>query len=328
MMGAVSTIECEQIQDLRPLVSGYPYLFDGQYFGEVPQESLADAFLRRSSEHLRRGAQLLIAWRDGKEISGLASVQQLGCDSRHFGISMARLELVIRPEAEVLAIQELIRIAVRVCVDWGAAHLSCRQALAVQKANEALAGCSFRPVGIKLTLRAAEDDLRPADPVAGVKIRDFTPGDAQKVRELAALAVSDSRFHRDGRFPLAQVAAVYENWVQTTWERETGHIRVAEREGDVVGFLAADFVIPAYGLTSEDLAGIRAGFVGLVAVDPGARGLGIAKRLISESTQRLFGRGCDVAYANVMLSNESSVNAFFRAGFRLKGSVQEWHLWL
>ncbi len=327
-MGAVSTIECEQIQDLRPLVSGYPYLFDGQYFGEVPQESLAETFLRRSSEHLRRGTQLLVAWRDGKEISGLASVQQLGWDSRHFGISMARLELVIRPEAEVSAIQELIRIAVRVCVDWGATHLSCRQALAVQKANEALAGCSFRPVGIKLTLRAAEDDLRPADPVPGVEIRDFTAGDAPRILELAGLAVSDSRFHRDGRFPLDRIAGVYENWVQTTWERKTGQIRVAERRGDVVGFLAADCVIPAYGLTVDELAGMQAGFIGLVAVDPRARGLGIAKRLISESTQRLFGRGCDVAYANVMLSNDSSVNTFFRAGFKLKGSVQEWHLWL
>ena len=328
MTDSLCELGCNEVEALRPLLAEYPYLFDGQYLGEVPHRFLEDAFLRRSKEELSQGKQYSVTWKEGTEILGLANVQHLGWDSQHFGVPMVRLELMAGAKLEISFALELIRAAIRICSDRGIVHVSCRIHLGAPKALEALASCGFCPVGVKLTLRAMPGDIKSMDPIPDVRLRDFEPRDAARVRELAGSAVTDSRFHRDGRFAPRLVGALYEDWVERTIGRESSHIMVAQRGNEVVGFLASDIGIPVYGLKQEDLGGVQTGFVGLVVVDICARGSGIAKQLISEGTDRLFRRGCDVVYANVMLSNEPSVNAFFRTGFGLKGSVQELHLWL
>lgn len=328
LTAVVSELGRDEVEGLRGLVSGYPYLFDGQYAGEVPQAALAETYLKRTIEQLDRGSRRVLAWCNTGEISGLASIERLDWDSRHFGVSMARLELVVASGLEALAARELILTALRLCSELGIRHVSCRLHLGVQNALEALTDCRFRAVGVKLSLRATTVGIKSAQAVPGVRLRDFRAQDAARVRELAGLAVIDSRFHRDGRFDPGPVRSLYENWVERTWKRESGQITVAEQGGEVVAFLAADTEIPVYGLRREDLGGLQTGFVGLVAVDVPARGSGIGKLLIGECTGKLFCKGCSVVYANVMLTNESSVNAFFRIGFGLKGSVRELHLWL
>lgn len=327
MTGEVRKLGCDEIEALRPLIAEYPYVFNGQYLGDVPHRFVADAFLRRLGAELSHGSRFAMAWREGTEISGLGSVQHLEWDSQHFGISIARLELALRTSLDVPVIQELVRACLRVCGDQGIVHIASRVPLGLQKPIEALAGCCFRPVGVMLMLRAKQATIRPADQVPGIRLRDFHPGDAARVRELAGSAMTDTRFHRDGRFEPRLVAAMYESWMEKTWERKSGRIVVAERGNEVVGLLAHDIGIPIYGLKREEIADVETGFVGMVAVHPSARGLGMAKWLISECTGRLFRAGCDVVYANVMLSNEASVNAFLRTGFELKGSEQEFHIW-
>lgn len=177
-------------------------------------------------------------------------------------------------------------------------------------------------------LGARPGTISPTDQVPGIRLRDFQVDDIARVKELIGLTVTDTRFHHDGRFEPRLVATMYENWVEQPWGRESRHIVVAERGNEVVSVLVSDIGIPVYGLKPEDLAGVQTGFVGLVAVDPRARGSGIAKRLISECTRELFEGGCNVVYANVWLTNEPSANAFLGTGFRVKGSLQEFHIWL
>jgi ribosomal protein S18 acetylase RimI-like enzyme len=326
MMGTVRTFGVDEVGAADSLARGYPYLFDGQYRGDVIQDSLAQAYLGRLKSSLSSGARTALAWWERQEVQAVATFEQLGWDSEHFGIPMARLELVVGPAMTLAALQALVRASLGAIAGERVAHVAARVPVGLAAPQQALASCGFHPVGVKVMLRRrrAVESTRVGATVPDAQV---TPAEMAGVRALAASAMTDSRFHSDGRFDPGRVAAVYVSWVERIYREHPDRIIVARDGGDIVGFLAYEIGIALYGLQREHL-GMDTGFVGLVAVLDRVRGRGIGKGLITESVDRMWAAGCRVAYANVMLSNESSVNAFLGAGFTLMGSLQEFHLWL
>ncbi len=66
---------------------------------------------------------------------------------------------------------------------------------------------------------------------------------------------------------------------------------------------------------------VRAGYVFDLAVDPAARGTGLAGRLLRQGEEQALAWGAELLYAHVMSGNEASLAAFARAGFEERASV-------
>lgn len=326
MMAATSQLKVDEVGGVERIVRKYPYLFDGQYSRDVAMDRLAEAWLKRLEDNLRSGTSVAFVSSDRHESNALAVLERLTWDSQHFGIAMMRLELVVDPDIDAQAIQELVRDCLRFCSEENIAHMAVRAPTASWKSQQALLCLGFRPVAVKLMLRKELQATERKKTSGGILYDGFAPEDTAGVRALAAIAMTDSRFHRDGRFAPNLVSDMYVSWIEQIRRRLPNQIVVAKQGNDLVGFIAYEIGLPLYGLEREELGGRQLGFVALVAVADRARGQGIGRGLILESSRRMVEAGCAVAYANVMLGNVSSVNAFLGTGFTLMNSLNEFHL--
>ncbi len=328
MTGVVRQLTADEISAVRPLADSYPYLFNGQYQYDVRHDSLVDVYLQRLQRKLTSEAISAHVWWESGKAHALTTLEQLAWDTEHFGVPIVRLEFVRDPGVELPVLQELIRVCLRRCAEENVAHVSARVPVSLANLQKALAGCGFEPVGVKLMLRT--DGKKPALPPRGSEARYCTaaPEDFTRVYALAATAITDSRFHRDGRFDPERVAAMYVNWVEQESKKNAEHTVVAWLGDEIVGYLTYEIGIGLYDLKPDELGDIDVGFVASVTVLDHARGRGIGNGLLNEGARRMWDMGCTVVFANVMLSNPASVNAFLAAGFTLMGSMQEFHAWL
>jgi len=326
-MGRIYKLRSDELGVVKEIVWQYPYLFNGQYRRDVRQDLLAKAYLCRFRDDVSAGKWIALVFSKEKNVHGLATLQKLVWDSEHFGIPMMRMDLFVDSEMKVRDVEDLIHDCLNICEEKEIKHVTVRSPISLQSPQQALASCGFRPVGVKLMLRAKAEVI---DSLPNGQMVDYVQLCAdymEAVRMLSTSAITDSRFHRDGGFESTRVAAIYRSWVEQISRDNPDHIIVARKGGEVVGFLAYEKGISLYGLKAEELGGLEEGFVAFVAVSDSARGLGIGKGLIGEGMRRMWKAGCNVFYANVILSNESSVNAFLGTGFTLMGSLQEFHIW-
>lgn len=327
-MGRIYELRSDELDLVKETIGQYPYLFNGQYRRDVRQDLLEEAYLRRFRDNVLARKWIALVFSKGKEIHGLATLQKLVWDSEHFGIPMMRMDVFVNSDMNVGDVEDLIRVCLRTCLEKEVKHVTVRIPIILQSPQQALAACGFRPVGVKLMLRAKPEVIDSSPKGSMVDYVQLSADYMAAVRMLSTSAITDSRFHRDGGFENARVAAIYRNWVEQIGRDNVDQIIVAIKGGEVVGFLAYEKGISLYGLRAEELGGLEEGFIAFVAVSESARGLGIGKGLIGEGKRRMWKVGCNIFYANVMLSNESSVNAFLGSGFALMGSLQEFHIWI
>lgn len=329
MKGRISICGSADLPAVMSLVRTYPFLFDGQFRGDVAQELLANAYLSQLRLRLTAPDPLAYASWSGQGIVGLGILDRLDWDTNHFGASMARLTVLANEFAGVPGLGRLVQRSLRVAKASGIEHVAVRLPLALHEGLAAMCSNAFRPVGVKLMLRHRDE----GSGVGTSRLLDYQldalrEADVDQIVTLAGSALSESRFFQDGRFPEERVRAMYGAWVERIWRASPEHVVVVKKQGKVLGFLAYEIGIGYYGLSRAELGGLNAGFVGLVAVADDARGQGLGKELIREGLRRMSAQGCERIYANVMATNEGSVNAFLRAGFTLMGTLQELHRWI
>lgn len=145
--------------------------------------------------------------------------------------------------------------------------------------------------------------------------RDAVPEDELRVREIAGIAFTCSRFHLDPRFPKDLANRIKAEWAGNYFRRQRGDaMLVAEADGVVAGFCQ---LILKDGRTIIDL----------IAVDPAFSRRGLARQLVNGVVACAARKG--VAASSVVVgtqaANTASVNLYESCGFRLSGSTLVLH---
>jgi len=115
------------------------------------------------------------------------------------------------------------------------------------------------------------------------------------------------RFMAPGRNP----EAGYASFLRTQLHDEDVVVLVAEREGEVIGYVYA-------GLEPESWKELReaAGFIHDVVVEEAGRRTGVATALIDAAVEWLRGRGAPRVVLSTAAPNEAARRLFERLGFR------------
>lgn len=168
----------------------------------------------------------------------------------------------------------------------------------------------FQLVNVRVTLGRTSGHPGPAPAV-----RPFQPADAPELRRIARVSHRDSRFYYDARFPQWQCDALYETWIERSFNGWADSVLVAECEGVPAGYVSCHLAPPS------------GGSIGLIAVSRHYRRRGLGRQLVDASLE-YFGRN-GVQHATVVTQgrNIDSQRLYHCCGF-LTQSVQLWyHCW-
>jgi ribosomal protein S18 acetylase RimI-like enzyme len=150
-------------------------------------------------------------------------------------------------------------------------------------------------------------------PEAELVIRPAETRDLPVLGRLGALLVTTHHQYDRERFmePGADVVEGYAWFLGTELERPEVVVLVAERAGEVVGYVYAGLE----PLSWKELRG-PAGFIHDVVVDASARRLGVARQLLEAAAAWLEAHGAPRVMLWTAQKNEAAQRLFERAGFR------------
>ena len=133
-------------------------------------------------------------------------------------------------------------------------------------------GLSFTDVRLTL-VRSCHADEDPSD--GPVVVRPASAGDVAVLRALAAANHRDSRFYHDRHFPRASCDALFTAWIDRSCSGYADQVLVSETASEVQGYVTIHL----------DTA--NRGRIGLLGVNPAARGMGCGRALVMSALQVL-----------------------------------------
>ena len=263
-----------------------------------------------------RDSQLYAVCRD-EGIEAVLAIETLDWDTEHLGWKCAQVAFLLRGALEHLedldlllstALEELKQSGVQE-LRW---ELDCEDAAALGLVQK----LGFRVLDTKLTyLLTRESDFeRPSG--SRFEIRSYRSEDREQVLSVARERFSElkGRFGADLSLPKGKSTNLYLAWLQSYLKPDfDGQVKVACRQGKLVGFLAYRLNSMVFGLTGCRILGR-----GLSAVKPGSMGAYVD--LLCESIVTDYESG-DAAEFETSISNPRSFSVFEALGFRLVRSA-------
>jgi dTDP-4-amino-4,6-dideoxy-D-galactose acyltransferase len=176
----------------------------------------------------------------------------------------------------------------------------------------------FRLVDIRLTLETTLSQAAPAAAVgpAHGTVRAACPDDLKVLKAIARQSHRETRFYADGHFDPRRCDDMYETWIQRSCGGWAERVVVAEVDG-----------VPA-GYVTCHVRGPEEGQIGLVAVKPGSRGLGLGSVMIDEALRWFVSQHMTRVSVITQARNANAGRFYQRAGFSVT-SIQLWyHKWM
>lgn len=147
---------------------------------------------------------------------------------------------------------------------------------------------------------------------------DMAESDAcsrRQLRSLAWQAAEQSRFRVDRRLPAGAWRRMYSIWMRNSLNGTIADAVLVEREGDrIVGMVTVAH-------RSER------GQIGLLAVDRGARGRGVGRRLLQAARARCIAARCNALAVVTQGTNAAACGLYEAAGYRLAEQQNIFHFW-
>jgi dTDP-4-amino-4,6-dideoxy-D-galactose acyltransferase len=196
---------------------------------------------------------------------------------------------------------------------WAREHdVDCLYYLAPDEPGEAGAaedgGFRLVDVRVELARETAGDD-------AGA-VRASRQDDEPVLRRIARTNHPITRFYADPRFPDERCDDLYETWIARSLAGWADAVLVADRAGRPAGYVSCH---------ADADAG--RGSIGLIGVDPAARGLGLGRGLVLGAVAWCRERGLREVTVVTQARNVPALRTFERCGF-LTTDVGLWfHKW-
>ena len=227
-------------------------------------------------------------------------------DSDFFGLRIARVRLRQLGPHDVSNVAAWCR---RQRVDCAYFLASGRDPATSRRAQDA----GYRMVGVRASLST---DLRPQPRRRSPKgVRPPDPMDIEPIAALARSAFHDSRFYRDGNFERQRCDALYETWVRKSCAGWAQAVFLTGRRGTPDGFVTCH------------LDPGMVGRIGLIAIEPRARGAGVGSQLLETALQWFAERGAIRASVVTQGGNVDAIRLYERLGFRIDSLDFWYHFW-
>lgn len=231
-------------------------------------------------------------------------IEILDWDTRHWGVLTGRALLPARDRFQLAAIGADAR---RRSVEL--VYLSI-PATDLDLANHAAEQPGLRLVDIRLVLSRATDGDVPAGP----PVRPARTADVGALQDLAGAAHTNTRFFADPRLAPSKATELYRRWIVQCLDRAED-VAVAELDGRIAGYVTVAVVDAA-------------GRIGLLAVDPSARGKGLGEALVRWAIGRAAARRCDRIVVGTQGGSPVAQRLYQRCGFTTESVDLLYHWWL
>ena len=154
--------------------------------------------------------------------------------------------------------------------------------------------------------------LAPAAPRSVKEFARVTPEEAAACGEIARMTFAHDRFHVDPEIPDRLASELKYQWASNACKGRSDVVFAAHETGELVGFNACL------------LRGTTA-VIDLIGVAPGARGQGLARRLVEAALDYYGGRATQLQ-VGTQSRNFGSLALYQRCGFRVTNSYFTFHL--
>lgn len=228
----------------------------------------------------------------------------LAWDSDFFARRIARVSAgVLTPDALLAIEQQAVRD-----------RIECLYLLtgAGQSETTRLAQASgFRLVDVRVTL---DVPIPSAHALDDASLRIGTSSDAAALRAIAKVSHRDSRFYQDGGFPEERCDALYEAWIDNSFQGWADVVFVALRDAEPVGYVSC---------SQRD----GSGQIGLLGVAAHAHGQGHGARLVRRALAWFSERGCARATVVTQGQNLAAQRLYQKCGFSTSNVELWFHRW-
>ena len=227
------------LQQVREVIAAYPFNPYRQY-RTIPKLTRAEALYREIEALVGRGNAWVVAVEGWTR--AIVVLEELPWDSALFGRRMGRIGYILHHgRADRNALTGVVKSVVDYALNQGLEHLSVSVDAADVWSLQALEHCGFRVMDSLLTglFEKQGSRLRPAKTLCHVRL--YRPEDLAGVMAVAEEAFDryTGRFHHDPTLSHAAAQKVYLAWAENLCRQEsTSKVVVAERHGEIVGFLA------------------------------------------------------------------------------------------
>ena len=238
----------------------------------------------------------------------MAQVEHLAWDSEFFGMPVVRIEgAALSPDqlaAELDALKQLGR---------GLAYWFSPDLDTPTDAELAALGATF--ADRRTTLARPLDSTHSGSATANVEVfRAAVPTPA--LRALAIEAGAYSRFRVDKRFGPERFESLYSRWMEVSLTGELADACLVTRDGErEVGVITL--------MHRGDC-----GRIGLMAVAPDRRQLGLASDLVHAALDDMVDHECSSAEVVTQGQNSASIQLYESCGFAIRGVERVYHFWL
>lgn len=173
----------------------------------------------------------------------------------------------------------------------------------------------FRLVDVRVDLERTPAEVAGSEP-PHISCREATADDLPALVQLARAAHEDTRFFKDTNFDRARAADLYALWVARDLRER--RVFVAEPPGEAKRML---------GYVSAGEEGDKEGRIGLIAVDPAARGRGVGRLLVRHALASFRARGVQSVRVATQGTNVPALRLYENCGFKA-ADVKVWfHRW-
>ena len=183
-------------------------------------------------------------------------------------------------------------------------------------AMDAAGRLGFRLVDVRVTLErrlgltAGSDEVLPTTG----RLRSATENDIERLRAIAEVSHTDSRFYADRQFDREKCRELYALWIEKSCRGWADHVVVAEWHGHPAGYVSCH-------VEGEH------GRIGLVGVDASSRGIGLGPAMVREAARWLAARGATHVSVATQGRNVAAIRLYEKCGF-LVSAVDLWyHRW-
>lgn len=231
-------------------------------------------------------------------------LRRLEWDSRHFGLEIAQMDRAPATDAELIATMREARRSGIDCV-------YCLVAADDFELAWRLESVGFTARDLRLEFQRTVDVSSAVD---ASEIRLYTGADLGALARMSATGFPGTRFGADPGFPRTEVAMLYDVWLRNSVSGYADAVLVVGPVGVPQGFVTLHSTGPSAR-------------IGLIAVDPAARGCGVGQRLVAEANRWASARGSRELRVVTQGRNTAAQRLYQRCGF-LTATAHTWyHAW-
>jgi ribosomal protein S18 acetylase RimI-like enzyme len=229
-------------------------------------------------------------------------------DTQFFG---RRIAIASEPSYTAEAFAGMLRTAAAAGIECLYLLVDARDAALLRLAQEA----GSHLADIRITFAQKLGEHTPYKQEATISVGPVREDQIDTLLKCSHDCFTNSRFYRDPHFTRAQCVALYEAWTEKSCRGWADTVLLAEHQQTPAGFVSC--------LMAAD----NQGKIGLICVNPAARGQGVGKQLMHAALDWFADRGADGVSVITQGSNALALRLYQECGFTITSVGLWFHKW-